>query len=101
MGRARGDGESRSTPRRARQTTAPPSERRSTPPATAARFRLDTIASLGTMPFEMDGWGVDVAVTGSQEGLMTLPGLGFVAAGPKAMAAHKTSDLRPRHWACT
>src|SRR3546814_7361502 len=50
------------------------------------------------MPFEMDGWGVDVAVTGSQKGLMTLPGLGFVAAGPKAMAAHKTADLRTRYW---
>ena len=63
-----------------------------------ALFLVDTIASLGTMPFEMDGWGVDVAVTGSQKGLMTPPGLGFVAAGPKAMAAHKTADLRTRYW---
>ena len=33
------------------------------------------------MPFEMDAWGVDVAMAGSQKGLMTPPGLGFVAAG--------------------
>jgi alanine-glyoxylate transaminase / serine-glyoxylate transaminase / serine-pyruvate transaminase len=32
------------------------------------------------MPFDMDGWGVDVAMSGSQKGLMSPPGLGFVAA---------------------
>lgn len=63
-----------------------------------ALFLVDTIASLGTMPFEMDGWGVDVAVTGSQKGLMTPPGLGFVAAGPKALKAHAAADLRTRYW---
>src|SRR6266487_3488218 len=43
---------------------------------------VDTVASLGCMPFEMDAWGVDVAMAGSQKGLMTPPGLGFTAAGP-------------------
>src|SRR5215475_12703206 len=33
-----------------------------------ALLMVDTIASLGTMPFDMDGWEVDVAVTGSQKG---------------------------------
>ncbi len=63
-----------------------------------ALLMVDTIASLGTMPFDMDGWGVDVAVTGSQKGLMTPPGLGFVAAGPRAAAVHKTAGLRTRYW---
>lgn len=63
-----------------------------------ALFMVDTIASLGTMPFEMDDWGVDVAVTGSQKGLMTPPGLGFVAAGGRALAAHRNADLRTRYW---
>lgn len=66
--------------------------------AHGALFMVDTIASLATMPFEMDAWGVDVAVTGSQKGLMTPPGLGFVAAGKKAMAAHQKADLRTRYW---
>ena len=48
--------------------------------------------------FEMDGWGVDVSVTGSQKGLMTPPGLGFVAAGKRAAAAHQTAGLRTRYW---
>jgi alanine-glyoxylate transaminase/serine-glyoxylate transaminase/serine-pyruvate transaminase len=63
-----------------------------------ALFMVDAIASLATMPFEMDAWGVDVAVTGSQKGLMTPPGLGFVAAGPRALAAHRSADLRTAYW---
>ncbi len=49
------------------------------------------------MPFEMDAWGVDVALTGSQKGLMCPPGLSFVAAGPKADKAHETAELRTNY----
>ncbi|HET6521497.1 MAG TPA: aminotransferase class V-fold PLP-dependent enzyme, partial [Geminicoccaceae bacterium] len=63
-----------------------------------ALLLVDTIASLATMPFEMDAWGVDVAVAGSQKGLMTPPGLGFVAAGERALAAHRDAGLRTRYW---
>ena len=63
-----------------------------------ALLMVDTIASLACMPFDMDGWGVDVAVGGSQKGLMTPPGLGFVAAGPKAKAAHRNAGLRTSYW---
>ena len=63
-----------------------------------ALFMVDAIASLGTMPFEMDAWKIDVAVTGSQKGLMMTPGLGFVAAAGKAFEAHKTADLRTLYW---
>jgi alanine-glyoxylate transaminase/serine-glyoxylate transaminase/serine-pyruvate transaminase len=63
-----------------------------------ALYMVDTIASLGTMPFNMDAWGVDVAVTGSQKGLMCPPGLSFIAASPKADEAHKSADLRTRYW---
>ncbi|MDA1070868.1 MAG: aminotransferase class V-fold PLP-dependent enzyme [Proteobacteria bacterium] len=63
-----------------------------------ALFMVDAIASLGTMPFEMDVWGIDVAVTGSQKGLMSPPGLGFVAAQGKASEAHARAGLRTRYW---
>jgi alanine-glyoxylate transaminase/serine-glyoxylate transaminase/serine-pyruvate transaminase len=63
-----------------------------------ALFMVDAIASLSTMPFEMDEWGVDVAVTGSQKGLMMTPGLAFVAAGDKAVKAHETADMVTRYW---
>jgi alanine-glyoxylate transaminase/serine-glyoxylate transaminase/serine-pyruvate transaminase len=63
-----------------------------------ALLMVDTVASLGTMPFDMDGWGVDVAMCGSQKGLMTPPGLAFVAANDRAHAVHKTAGLRTMYW---
>src|SRR6478609_351226 len=63
-----------------------------------ALFMVDTVASLGCMPFEMDQWGIDVAMSGSQKGLMTPPGLGFVAANDRARAVHKTAGLRTPYW---
>jgi alanine-glyoxylate transaminase/serine-glyoxylate transaminase/serine-pyruvate transaminase len=63
-----------------------------------ALFMVDTVASLGCMPFEMDKWGIDVAMSGSQKGLMTPPGLGFVAANDRAQTVHKTAGLRTPYW---
>ena len=63
-----------------------------------ALFMVDVVASLGCMPFEMDAWGVDVAVSGSQKGLMTPPGLGFAAANDRAREIGKTADLRTPYW---
>jgi alanine-glyoxylate transaminase / serine-glyoxylate transaminase / serine-pyruvate transaminase len=63
-----------------------------------ALFIVDAVASLGCMPFEMDKWGIDVAMSGSQKGLMTPPGLGFVAANDRAKEVHKKADLRTPYW---
>ncbi len=63
-----------------------------------ALLMVDCIASIGCEPYEMDEWGVDVTVAASQKGLMTPPGLGFVWAGPRALAAHADADLRTRYW---
>jgi alanine-glyoxylate transaminase/serine-glyoxylate transaminase/serine-pyruvate transaminase len=63
-----------------------------------ALLMVDAVASLGCMPFEMDAWGVDVAMAGSQKGLMTPPGLGFVAANDRAREAHKKANLRTPYW---
>ena len=59
---------------------------------------VDAVASLGCMPFDMDAWGVDVTMAGSQKGLMTPPGLAFVAANDRARAVHKTAGLRTLYW---
>jgi len=61
-------------------------------------FMVDAVASLGCVPFEMDAWGVDVAMAGSQKGLMTPPGLGFIAANARARAAHRRAGLRTPYW---
>jgi alanine-glyoxylate transaminase/serine-glyoxylate transaminase/serine-pyruvate transaminase len=63
-----------------------------------ALFMVDAVASLGCVPFEMDAWGVDVAMSGSQKGLMTPPGLGFVAANDRAREVHARAKLRTPYW---
>jgi alanine-glyoxylate transaminase/serine-glyoxylate transaminase/serine-pyruvate transaminase len=63
-----------------------------------ALFCVDVVASLACMPFEMDAWGIDVAMSASQKGLMTPPGLSFVAAGARARAAHDKAGLRTPYW---
>jgi len=54
---------------------------------------VDGVSSIGSMPFEFDGWGVDVAVTGSQKGFMLPAGLGIAAFSARAMDAAKTGGL--------
>jgi alanine-glyoxylate transaminase/serine-glyoxylate transaminase/serine-pyruvate transaminase len=63
-----------------------------------ALYLVDVVASLGCVPFAMDAWGVDVAVSGSQKGLMSPPGLSFVAAGARARDAHRNAGLRTPYW---
>lgn len=63
-----------------------------------ALYMVDAVASLGCMPFDMDAWGVDVAISGSQKGMMTPPGLAFVAANARAREIHKTAGLRTPYW---
>jgi len=63
-----------------------------------ALYVVDTVASLGCMPFEMDDWGIDIAMSGSQKGLMTPPGLAFVAANDRARHVHQTAGLRTPYW---
>jgi aspartate aminotransferase-like enzyme len=54
---------------------------------------VDAISSLAAVPLEMDAWGLDVVVSGSQKALMCPPGLGLVAASERASeaAARSTS----------
>ena len=63
-----------------------------------ALFAVDAVASLGCMPFEMDAWGVDIAMSASQKGLMTPPGLAFVAANDRARRRHRDAGLRTPYW---
>ncbi|MEX3007718.1 alanine--glyoxylate aminotransferase family protein [Hoeflea sp. TYP-13] len=63
-----------------------------------ALLMIDAVASLATMPFDFDGWGVDVAVSGSQKGLMSPAGLGFVAVSARAKDKHRQAGLRTPYW---
>src|SRR6184192_741532 len=54
-----------------------------------ALLYVDGVSSIGAIDFRMDEWKVDLAITGSQKGLMLPPGLGLVCASPKALAARE------------
>jgi alanine-glyoxylate transaminase/serine-glyoxylate transaminase/serine-pyruvate transaminase len=62
-----------------------------------ALLLVDTISSLGSLPFDFDAWGIDAAVGGSQKGLMLPTGFSFTAVSAKAMAAHAKAKL-PRYY---
>lgn len=53
---------------------------------TDAIFVVDAITGIGTMPLDIDGWGLDVVIGGSQKAFMIPPGLAFVAVNSKAWA---------------
>ncbi len=55
---------------------------------------VDAITSAGALPFKVDEWGVDVAITGSQKALMLPPGLGYVAFSDRAWAAVERNKTR-------
>lgn len=63
-----------------------------------ALLMVDTISGLASADFRFDEWGVDVAISGSQKGLMLPPGLSFNAVSEKALDAHKKSTLTKSYW---
>jgi aspartate aminotransferase-like enzyme len=60
---------------------------------TDAIFIVDAITGLGTMPLDIDGWGLDVVIGGSQKAFMIPPGIAFMSLSPKAWAFAETSKL--------
>jgi len=60
---------------------------------TPAIFIIDAITGLGTMPLDIDNWGLDVLIGGSQKAFMIPPGLGFISVSPKAWELGKNCDL--------
>ncbi len=58
---------------------------------TNAIFVVDAITGIGTMPLDIEGWGLDVVIGGSQKAFMIPPGLAFVAISQKAWALAESS----------
>ncbi|WJY20187.1 aminotransferase class V-fold PLP-dependent enzyme [Fontisubflavum oceani] len=58
-----------------------------------ALLLVDCVSSLASMPFEMDAWGVDIAVAGSQKGFMLATGMAILAVSQKALAAMDDATL--------
>jgi aspartate aminotransferase-like enzyme len=61
---------------------------------TDAVFVVDAITGLGTMPLNIDGWGLDIVIGGSQKAFMIPPGLSFLSVSAKAWKKTETAKLR-------
>ena len=60
---------------------------------TDAIFIVDAITGLGTMPLDIEGWGLDVVIGGSQKAFMVPPGIAFLALSQKAWKHAETAKL--------
>ncbi len=58
-----------------------------------ALLYVDAVSSLGSIPFEQEAWGVDLAVTGSQKGLMLPAGMSMLGVSVKALEVHMASTM--------
>jgi aspartate aminotransferase-like enzyme len=58
---------------------------------------VDAITGLGTSHLDMDAWGVDVLIGGSQKSFMIPPGLSFLAVSDKAWERMEAS-YNPRYY---
>jgi aspartate aminotransferase-like enzyme len=58
---------------------------------------VDGITGLGTTHFDVDGWGIDVLIGGSQKAVMISPGLAYLSVSDKAWAAMEKAKS-PRYY---
>ena len=65
--------------------------------APGALVLVDGISAVGAVPFEMDGWGIDVLVSGSQKAWMAAPGMSFIALSDRAWEAAASARM-PRFY---
>ena len=63
-----------------------------------ALYLVDVVSSLASIDFRVDEWGVDVALTGPQKGLMLPPGLAILAVSDKALHASEKATCPRAYW---
>lgn len=63
-----------------------------------ALLLVDVVSSLASIDFRVDEWGVDVALTGPQKGLMLPPGLAILAISEKAIHASEKAKCPRAYW---
>ena len=59
---------------------------------------VDGVSSVGCIPLETDAWGVDIAITASQKGLMLPAGMAFLSVSEKAWRAHGKAAMPRWYW---
>jgi alanine-glyoxylate transaminase/serine-glyoxylate transaminase/serine-pyruvate transaminase len=59
---------------------------------------VDTVTSLGGIPVEVDGWGIDASYSGTQKCLGVPPGLAPVTFSPRALERVRSRTTPPQSW---
>lgn len=59
---------------------------------------VDSVSGVGALPLEVDDWGIDFVMSGSQKAWMCPPGLLIVAVGARAWEAHQRSNYPRFYW---
>jgi aspartate aminotransferase-like enzyme len=62
-----------------------------------ALVAVDGVSSISSIPIQTDAWGIDVAVSSSQKGWMSPPGLALLSVGPRAWQ-RRESARSPRFY---
>ncbi len=62
---------------------------------------VDAVSAAAAVPLEVDAWGIDFVMSGSQKAWMCPPGLLIVAVGERAWAAHEHSTYPRFFWDLT
>ncbi len=63
-----------------------------------ALIAIDTVTSLGGIPVEIDGWGIDAVYSGTQKCLSCPPGLAPVSFGPRAVEVIQNRKTKVQSW---
>ena len=63
-----------------------------------ALLLADVVSSLGCTDLRFDGWKLDVALAGSQKGLMLPPGMALLAVSEKALQANRSAKCARAFW---
>jgi aspartate aminotransferase-like enzyme len=59
---------------------------------------VDGVSSIGALPFELDAWDVDVAISGSQKAWMSPPGIAMVAVSERGWEAYQRATMPRFYW---
>lgn len=59
---------------------------------------VDAVCTLSTMPMEMDNWQIDVAISGGQKGISTIPGVSLIAFSDTAWQTIEKRESKRVHW---
>ena len=59
---------------------------------------VDGISGLGAMPFELDGWGIDMVISASQKAFMASPGVAIASLSQRAWEATESARMPRVYW---